>query len=289
MMDKLTYSLVQLCRRNRDGSYATQNDRQDMLQLMSRQLHEAGSRQMTATSLRPKHIAILVERWQRDQLSAGTMKNRMAVLRWWAQKIGKPGTMPSDNAQLGIPDRAYVTNENKAREVRVDVLDRITDPHVRMSLMLQQAFGLRREECIKFTPSYADRGECVLLRASWTKGGLERSIPITSPEQRRLLDQVHAFAGKGSLIPPDRTYIQQRNVYDGQCKAAGLSHMHGLRHRYAQMRYETLTGWKAPAAGGPPMRSLNPSQREIDTEARKIISHELGHTRIEITKVYLGA
>jgi hypothetical protein len=56
-----------------------------------------------------------------------------------------------DNARLGIPQRRFVTDENKARELG-DGLDRIRDPHVRMSLSLQQAFGLRREECIKFRP-----------------------------------------------------------------------------------------------------------------------------------------
>lgn len=33
------------------------------------------------------------------------------------------------------------------------------------------------------------------------------------------------------------------------CKTAGLSHMHGLRHRYAQTRYQALTGWKAAVSG----------------------------------------
>ncbi|MGS8566431.1 integrase domain-containing protein, partial [Salmonella enterica subsp. enterica serovar Newport] len=76
---------------------------------------------------------------------------------------------------------------------------------------------------------------------SWTKGGRERVVPVTTPGQRALLEQVHQFAGVGSLIPAHKTYIQQRHVYDGQCKAAGLSHMHGLRHRSAQERYEALT------------------------------------------------
>ena len=38
-----------------------------------------------------------------------------------------------------------------------------------MSLELQQAFGLRREEAIKFIPSFADRGDHLVLKASWTK------------------------------------------------------------------------------------------------------------------------
>ncbi|GAB3112559.1 hypothetical protein GCM10027217_41860 [Pseudomaricurvus hydrocarbonicus] len=32
---------------------------------------------------------------------------------------------------------------------------------------------------------------------------------------------------------------------------AGLSKLHGLRHAYAQERYRELTGWNAPANGGP--------------------------------------
>ena len=85
-----------------------------------------------------------------------------------------------------------------------------------------------------------------------------------------------------------QTYIQQRHVYDGQCKAAGLSNMHGLRHRYAQMRYEVLTGWKAPAAGGPRKAQLSSSQRMSDQHARQQISHEFGHERLKVTSIYLG-
>lgn len=45
-MDDLTYTLRQLCLRNRDGSHATQADRQRSLSLAARQLREAGFRQM---------------------------------------------------------------------------------------------------------------------------------------------------------------------------------------------------------------------------------------------------
>ncbi|HNG81574.1 MAG TPA: hypothetical protein PLW24_19030, partial [Burkholderiaceae bacterium] len=53
-------------------------------------------------------------------------------------------------------------------------------------------------------------------------------------------------------------------------------------------RYRELTGWPAPAAGGPRSRDLTPSQREADREARLTISEELGHEREQITAVYLG-
>jgi integrase len=286
-MDDLTYTLRRLCQRNRDGSHATQADRMRLLTLAACQLGEAGFRQMRAESLKGKHIDALLERWQDEGLSVGTMKNRLAALRWWAEKIGKAGILPADNARLGIPDRKYVTNQDKSRQLG-DALARVTDLHVRASLALQEAFGLRREESIKFQPAYADRGDHIALKGSWTKGGRERTVPITTGAQRQALEQAHRLAGQGSLIPAHKTYIQQRHVYDGQCKAAGLSHMHGLRHRYAQMRYEALTGWKAPAAGGPSTHNLSPEQRVLDLHARQLISRELGHERAEVTAIYCG-
>jgi integrase len=286
-MDDLTYTLLGLCQRNRDGSHATQADRRRTFVLASRQLREGGFRRMRATSLKAKHVEMLLARWQAAALSPGTLKNRLAQLRWWAEKVGKAGIIPADNARLGILERRFVTNEDKAQRLG-DRLNRVSDPYVQASLRLQQAFGLRREESIKFQPSYADRGDCIALKGSWTKGGRPRTVPITTSEQRTVLDQAHQLAGAGSLIPTHKTYIQQRHTYDGQCKAAGLSHMHGLRHHYAQARYEVLTGWKAPAAGGPVARMLTPTQRGQDAAARQTISHELGHERPQITAVYLG-
>ena len=64
--------------------------------------------------------------------------------------------------------------------------------------------------------------------------------------------------------------------------------LHGLRHAYAQRRYEELTGWKAPAAGGPAAKSLTTDQRALDLKARVTISQELGHNREAISAVYLG-
>ncbi|WP_228723071.1 phage integrase N-terminal domain-containing protein [Limnobaculum xujianqingii] len=288
LMDDLTYTLRQLCQRNRDGSHATQADRLRSLTLMSRQLRDVGFRQMRATSLKGKHIEVLLQRWQTEGLSAGTLKNRLAHVRWWAEKVGKAGIIPADNTRLGIPERRFVTQESKAQVLGSDALDRVNDPCVRMSLALQQAFGLRREEAIKFRPGYADQGDFILLKGSWTKGGRERVVPLTTPQQRAVLDEAHQLVGAGSLIPAQKTYIQQRHTYDGQCKGAGLSHMHGLRHHYAQQRYEALTGWQAPAAGGPSAKALTREQRVQDRAARQIISRELGHERLAITAVYLG-
>lgn len=286
-MDDLIFGLRNLCERNRDGSHATRANRVSMLTQIANELRQMGYRHMRPTSLKGKHVAALLGSWQAKSLSAGTMKNRLCALRWWAEKVGRKGLIPADNSQLGIPNRQFLTNDSKARELG-DKLSKVSDECVRMSLRLQQAFGLRREEAIKFRPSYADRGDCILLKGSWTKGGRERSVPITEQAQRLLLEEAHALASTGSLIPAHKTYVEQLRLYEGQCKAAGLSSMHGLRHAYAQSRYERITGWKAPAAGGPATGMLDDMERARDELARLAISRELGHERAEITNVYLG-
>ena len=284
----LNHQLKQLCRHNREGSFGTQVQRERELTLMANQLHDLGYRGMNSHSLKPKHVEALVRHWLERDVAAGTIKNRMAAFRWWARKVNRQNVVARSNDHYGIPNRQFVTNTSKAKSVTEVDLAKVRDEHVRMSLELQQAFGLRREEAIKFIPTYADQGDHLVLKPSWTKGGKARVIPIRTPEQRELIDRTHRLAGKGSLIPSSRKYVQQLRIYEGHTLRAGLPRMHGLRHAYAQQRYEELTGWKSPAAGGPLSRTLSWEQRDQDHQARLVISHELGHEREQITSVYLG-
>jgi integrase len=284
----LNYQLKQLCQHNRDGSFGTQARRERELTLLANQLHELGFRGMNSHSLKPKHVQALVALWLSAGVAIGTIKNRMSALRWWARKVDRQNVVSRSNDHYGIPKRRFVTGASKARSVSDADLETIRDPHVRMSLELQRVFGLRREEAIKFSPVYADKGDHLVLKASWAKGGKARSIPIRTPLQRAVLDRAHQVAGKGSLIPSHRNYRQQLRIYEGQTIRAGLSRMHGLRHSYAQSRYEDLTGWASPAAGGPSPKSLSRDQREIDRNARIMISRELGHERQQIAAVYLN-
>jgi site-specific recombinase XerD len=285
---QLNYQLKQLCQRNRDGSHATQRNRERILTLVADQLHALGYRGMSASSLKPKHVEALVNHWRSAELSPGTLKNRMSALRWWAQKVHRENVIARDNSHYGIPDRQFVTGESRVVALEQASLDRVKDNHVRMSLELQQAFGLRREEAIKFQPAYADRGDHIALKASWTKGGKARTVPVRDASQRETLDRAKALARNGSLIPSDRSYRQQLRRYERHTANAGLSKLHGLRHAYAQRRYADITGRVAPAAGGPAASALTPQQRAQDRAARLTISHELGHEREQVTSIYLG-
>ena len=208
-MRDLNYDLKLLGQRNKDGSYATQANRAHILSLIATELHALEFKQMRAHDLKGRHVERLVRAWLARDLAPGTIKNRMAALRWWAEKVGKASVIARTNSHYGIPDRQYVATASKAQTVPAATLAQIRDPHVRMSLEVQAAFGLRREEALKLRPRQADQGDVLALQASWTKGGKARTVPIRTDAQREVLTRAKALAGAGSLIPPHRSYIQQ--------------------------------------------------------------------------------
>ena len=283
-----------------EKSYGTQRERRYHIKLIARHLAEAGYNQVKSKNLKPKHVAALVERWKNDGISIGTFKNRMSTVRWIFAKLNKRA-VARKNSDYGIGKHQLVTNVNKAVSLPHSNLDSVTCPYVRMSLELQREFGLRREESIKIQPLEADKGDRLVLKPSWTKGGRPREIPIRTKAQRAVLERAKVLAAdtpKGSLIPTAQ-YKDQLRRYERQTRKAGLHKLHGLRHAYAQNRYLELTGRVAPvASGGTPSRlqrrkkrldrEARRKEKWLDQEARMIISEELGHGREQIAAVYLG-
>ena len=163
-MRQLNFDLKTLQARHREGAFLTRRDRSYALDQAADMLHALRFRRLRAAGLKRKHVDALVAEWQRRGLAVGTVKNRMSALRWWAEHVGRPDVVGT-NAAHGIGERRwerrYVTNEDRSRWLDAEKLARVKDPHVAMSLRLQEAFGLRREEAIKFTPAYADRGDRV--------------------------------------------------------------------------------------------------------------------------------
>ena len=283
----LRNSIFKILEKSRHGSYSTQAGRRDILKLFANDLVGLKFGLRNIDGLKQKHIVAIVEFWQSKQLSISTIKNRLAVLRFLCEKINKSNLIPT-NEKLGIGRRTYVSVENRA--LYNPSFSKISNEYIHISLQLQRVFGLRREESIKIKPHMADKGDKLELLSSWCKGGRGRIVPIRTEEQRFWLEQAKNIAGKfgNSLIPENKNYKKQKNVYDKQVTRAGLRNLHGLRHAYAQQRYKELTGWNAPKNGGPKSKELTRDQKQIDRQARLILSEELGHSREQITVNYLG-
>jgi len=274
-------------------SYQSTNDYKQILRHSLQQLHALGYNLASLEQFKRKHIHALVNQWKSESLSVGTMKNRLSAIRRSAE-ILKKYQLVEKNEAYDIGKRTYVVQESKAI-TDID-FSRVKDPYLKTSFELQKHFGLRREEALKIKPHQADRNVVIELQASWTKGGIQRMVPITNAAQRECLDRAKALvSSKESLIPKAKSYKQQRTAYDNTVRLCGYANLHGLRHAYAQRRYEEIThrltkghGWKPPLAGGPSKKSLNGYEKNIDLQTRKIISEELGHSRPEILKSYCG-
>lgn len=286
-MNSYEMSIRLLTGHNLDGANATQDNRHRGLVAMGDELHKLGYKLKSAHNLKPKHVAVLVDHWKATGISDATIRNRMGWIRWTADHIGKSGLIPKDNSEFGLSERTPFKG-SKAWRLDADKLARVRNETIRLALQLQAAFGLRREEALKFRPSIGDRGDHIALKASWCKGGRAREIRLTHPRQREILDAVAKLAGDGSLIPTGRTYRRHLQTYKSQTRAAGLGQAHGLRHAYAQWRYKVITGWACPAAGGPSAEAMSATDRHFDEMARMQISNELGHSRLDVTDTYLG-
>ncbi len=287
-MDKLTWELSQLQRNNRDGSRSTQENRKKILNMTAQHLKQLGFNRMNTKALKAKHVIKLAEKWRSENLSAGTIKNRMSHIRWWASKVNATHKIPA-NDQLGIDKRIYITNENKAVELKHHHLEKVSDQNLHFSLKLQAAFGLRREESIKFIAQFADRGDKIVLKDTWCKGKRSRAIPITNLHQRELLNEIKKDRGGESLIPSHLSYKQQMDKYRNTISQIGLGKGHGLRHNYAQIRYKELSNNNCPVLGGKQQKYMNEDERTKDREVRLMITEELGHAREQVTSIYLGS
>ncbi len=89
-MKPLEWDLVQILRRNRDGSRATQYALKKIVMLFAQTIQAAGARNKRVHNLKQKDFSSAIKAWKSDNVSDSTIKNRVAALRWVAEKIGKP-------------------------------------------------------------------------------------------------------------------------------------------------------------------------------------------------------
>ena len=278
--------------------YATEAGRQSFLSCLDRQLQAHGVHRLKPENLGGRHAKLVVADWseaiEKGQLSVSTVKNKLWHFRWLAKAVGKEGLIPKTNQVLGIPNRDYIPTQSKAQYLSPAVLDSIPDPYLRIALQVQQEFGLRREEALKCVWKRADRRYYLALEGSWCKSGRPRRVPILTPGQRAAIDAAKAMAKstpKGSLVVDHYKGAKQR--YDNVTQGVGLRNLHGLRHGYAQRRFEVLAGFPCPLAGGPTKSDMTPAQWATSESTRAQIATELGHgqpgkPRPSITVAYLG-
>jgi hypothetical protein len=155
---------------------------------------------------------------------------------------------------------------------------------------LARELGLRSKEASLIDAKAAlreasERGAITITLG--TKGGREREVPVVSERQLEALRHAAEAQGRDhSLIPSEMSWKEWREGTLRDAREVVQEHtgggLHDLRAAYACERYEALTGWAAPVAGG------EIADRDADREARLTIAEELGHGRIDVVSEYVG-
>jgi integrase len=249
--------------------------------------------------LKGRHIEALTKHWLSKGLAASTMQNNLSTLRTFSTWIGKEGMVEgaakyfqngeASRSSINTVDKSWSANgvslEAKLAEIR------LIDERVALQIELQAIFGLRVKESIMLRPHLADKGTYLAISIG-TKGGRDRTVPIDSEKKRELLDRTKTFAGRptASTASPELSLKQALGHYSRVLRNAGITKAaagvtsHGLRHSYANDRYQHYAGTDSPVRGG----SLAELDRELDRAARIEVSEELGHSRESVSTHYLG-
>jgi integrase len=293
-------------------SFKTQDERRTFLFAFFRSLRRDPDRayRLDPRSLGRRHIEHAVRRWLEHGLSAGTIQCYLSYLRVFSTWIGKAGLVVEAAAYVDDPARVrrtYSATADKSwggggvdRDALFAEIDRV-DVRVGAQLRMCDAFGLRVKEAIMIRPHCAvvdgrlavvDATSCddylEVLRG--TKGGRLRYVPIQGERQVTAVEHARriATARHESLGHPDlRLHQALRRFYFVLQKCgitmAGLGvTAHGLRHGFAQRRYQDHTGSPPPIHGG---GGFDP---HLDERGRLATSAELGHARKSISNAYLG-
>ena len=271
-----------------------------------------------------QYLDSLQERRENGDLFPATTADRVSALNTVLRYFGK-GDQAVSAKEYGLSRGPVDTSDkSNSREASAAVIDAVygkgqDDPRsmaLYHSLRLQEAFGLRAREsfAIKIVEKDPDAPRLIITKGDLPKNSRPREIPIVSDHQRQVLREAKEFAlsrGWRSLIPPEKSLAQGKDfaykTLDKIRQSVGHPefHFHGERHQYAHERFASLfhaqagLGLQCPAVMGLGTKEwreyaanatgLSIEQiKDIDKEIRLEISEELGHSRVDVTRYYLG-
>ena len=286
--------------KDKDVSHKTREDRRDFYFAFFRELRANDDMKMKVRprNLSDRHIRFMVRRWVARGLEPGTIQLYLSYLRNFAEWIGHRGMVLSPADYVDDPalvKRSYAAVEDKSWSAHdVNPETKIAevaafDRFVGCQLLMAARYDMRVKEAVMCIPHAAEiDGQLEIKRG--TKGGRPRFVPIDTPEKRAALEAAKCAVESRSanLGRPGKSLKQNLARIRYVMKKFGITKAdlgitaHGLRHEYANDRYQQFAGAPSPVRGGPPIA------REVDRAARLRLAEELGHSRENITAAYCG-
>ncbi|MBC3451020.1 integrase domain-containing protein [Pseudomonas mosselii] len=240
----------------------------------------------------------------RGDLAVSTAQNRISsVNRTMAALRGDQYVkLPSPSKALGMQRTGVRQSvpQGQDREQVQQIVDGLCHHHQQRAaaiVLLARATGMRLREAIladlpRLSREAKDLGRINIQDG--TKGGragasAPRWIAVDGHVRGALeFAQQVSPAGSRNLIAPDESYLNvlQEIIRPARdvLHAHKLKGFHELRAAHACERYEQITQHPAPINSG----QCCQADRNLDREARRQISYELGHGRIDVVAAYIG-
>lgn len=241
---------------------------------------------------------------RRGDLAVSTAPNRlssvnrtMAALRGdQCVKLSSPSKalgMQRTGVRQSVPQGQ---DREQAKQI-VDVLCSHHQLRAAAIVLLARATGMRLREAILADLPRLDREAKDLGKINIQDGIKGGRAGASAPRWISVDDHVRGAlgfarqvspAGSRNLIAPHESYVNLLQAIVRTARdilhAHNLKGLHELRAAYACERYEQITQHRAPINGG----LCCQVDRNLDREARRQISYELGHGRIDVVAAYIG-
>ncbi|WP_103308924.1 MULTISPECIES: integrase domain-containing protein [unclassified Pseudomonas] len=241
---------------------------------------------------------------RRGDLAVSTAQNRLSsVNRTMAALRGDQSVkLPSPSKVLGMQRTGvrHSVPQGQDREQVKQIVDVLCSHHqlrVAAIVLLARATGMRLREAILADLPRLSRESEDLGRINIQDGTKGGRTGASAPRWIAVDDHIRGAlgfarqvspAGSRNLIAPHESYLDVLQEVIRPARAILHAHnlrgFHELRAAFACERYEQITRHRAPINGGQCCK-LN---RHLDREARRQISYELGHGRIDVVAAYIG-
>jgi integrase len=241
---------------------------------------------------------------ERGDLAVSTAQNRLSSVNrtMTALRGDQYVKLPSPSKALGMQRTGVRQSmpQGQDREQVNQIVDALCRDHQQRAaamVLLARATGMRLRETILADLPRLSREANDLGRINIQDGTKGGRAGASAPRWITVDDHIRGALGfarqvspacSQNLIEPNQSYLDFLHQIIRPARdilhAHNLKGFHELRAAYACERYEQITQHRAPINGG----QCCQVDRHLDREARRQISYELGHGRIDVVAAYIG-
>lgn len=274
---------------NRQGSYKTkekyQNDTKQFAKFLAKEFRLQNMR-----NIGDKHLEKYIHYMQEQKLAPSTIKDRLAAVRFFHDKLDRTKHILSQNQKFELERRRFGGVNRAWRDSEYKSFLKLCElrGNDRMAsiAVLARNEGLRIHETLKIDRNAVEKALRTGELTVKGKGGKVRNVPLLQESREILRERMQEvergqklFVQTGekthlvikqcqNFINRNREHFQEERSREQTNEIERIT-FHGLRHAYAQDRFEEFK-----------------NQGMNDFEARVALSNLLGHERDDVTRIY---